>query len=64
MIDRSTLESEKADYEAQIAQAQADANTAQQALNAAQSRFLIANGALQAVTALLAKLDAPKEKDQ
>jgi hypothetical protein len=51
MIDRATLEAEKADYEQQIA-------TAQQQLAVWQQKALIANGALQAVVALLAKVDA------
>ena len=50
---------ELADYEAQIAAAQNDAQQAQAALNAAQQRFLMASGALQATNALLAKLDTP-----
>jgi hypothetical protein len=53
MIDKATLEAEKADYEQQIA-------AAQQQLTAWQQKALIANGALQAVVALLAKLDAPE----
>jgi hypothetical protein len=51
MIDKATLEAEKADYEQQIA-------AAQQQLTAWQQKALIANGALQAVVALLAKVDA------
>jgi hypothetical protein len=53
MIDKATLEAEKADYEQQVA-------TAQQQLTVWQQKALIANGALQAVAALLAKLDAPE----
>jgi hypothetical protein len=52
MIDKQTLEDEKADYEQQLA-------NAQQQLTAWQQKALIANGALQAVVALLAKVDAP-----
>lgn len=51
MIDKATLEAEKADYEQQIA-------NAQQQLTAWQQKLLLANGALQAVQALLAKVDA------
>jgi hypothetical protein len=54
MIDRETLESEKADYEQQITAAQQQVGTWQQ-------KALVAAGALQAVEALLAKLDAPAE---
>ena len=52
MIDRATLEAEKADYERQLAQAQQEAAGWQQ-------RALLASGALQATNALLAKLPDP-----
>jgi hypothetical protein len=52
MIDRTSLEAEKADYEKQISEAQQNALVWQQ-------KLLVANGALQAINALLGKLDAP-----
>ena len=53
-IERATLEAEKADYEKQFAEAQNQVHIWTQ-------KGLVASGALQAVNALLGKLDTPVE---
>lgn len=57
MIDRATLEAEIKDYIAQKAAAQEQITMYQQALNGANQRYLLADGAHQACAALLKKLD-------
>ena len=62
MIDRATLEAEKADAIRQRDEAQARINAAIQAQQQAQAAALIAEGAVQQIDALLAMLDKPPLK--
>jgi hypothetical protein len=59
---RLTLEAESKDYVSQKAEAQNQITMYQQALNGANQRYLLADGAHQAVLALLAKLEKKDEK--
>ena len=68
LIEKDVLLAEKADYEQQkatqqdiIQRAQTEIGRAQQIQQQAQAAFLMADGALQAVTALLKKMEAPDE---
>lgn len=57
----AVLNEEIADYNKQQWQATQDIQAAQQSLNMANQRFLLADGALQACKAVLAKLEVSDE---
>lgn len=54
-INRAIIEAERADYFAQRSKAQEEIGMYQQALNGANQRFLLADGAAQACQAILDK---------